>query len=327
VPLQLVMFGSGEFALPTFRALVGSCHHVAALVTQPDRSGRGHHRHVNVMKAAALAAGIEVWQPGRANSPDSLARLESYRGDIFVVAAYGQILSASLLALPRLGAINLHASLLPRYRGAAPVQYAVWNGETHTGVTIFQIVSQLDAGPILSSVETEIGREETAGELELRLAELAAPLTLQTLDELDRGGTRPTPQDPSLVTLAPKITKHHGLIDWAQDSSRVVCQIRAMQPWPMAYAFLRRGQQPPLRVLVLSARIPSDTMPGSWELASPGDIVPSDPRKLMVRTGTGVLEIMRLQPAGKRAMSAAEFLRGYPLTLADRFGNLTESPV
>jgi methionyl-tRNA formyltransferase len=315
------MLGTGRFALPAFRALLASSHAVAALVTQPDRAGRGHHRHVNVMKEAALAAGIDVGQPDRANSPESLAWLQACHADVFVVAAYGQILSAKLLALPRLGAINLHASLLPRYRGAAPIQHAIWKGETRTGVTIFQIVPQLDSGPILGTVETAIGPEETAGELELRLAELAAPLTLQALEQLERGSARPVLQDPSLVTLAPKITKEQGLIDWTRSSPQVACQIRAMQPWPMPYSFLRRGHQSPMRTLVLSARIPSDTMAVGWEQAAPGDVVPADSKRLLVRTGTGLLEITQLQLAGKRPMSAAEFLCGHPLTQADRFAS------
>jgi methionyl-tRNA formyltransferase len=273
------------------------------------------------MKEAALPAGIDIWQPDRVNSPESLARLQACHADVFVVAAYGQILSAKLLGLPRLGAINLHASLLPRYRGAAPIQHAIWNGETRTGVTIFQIVPQLDAGPVLGAIETTIHPEETAGELELRLADLAAPLTLQTLEQLERGVARPVPQDPSFVTLAPKITKSEGLIDWTRSSPQIACQVRAMQPWPMPYSFLRRGQQFPLRTLVLCVQGVESAMSGGCEAAAPGDIVPADPQRLLVRTGSGLLEITQLQPAGKRPMAAADFLRGHPLARGDRFGS------
>jgi methionyl-tRNA formyltransferase len=314
------MLGTGRFALPTFRALLHSSHHVTALVTQPDRTGRGHHHHVNVMKEAAMARHIDVCQPDRANSPDSLARLESFRADVFVVAAYGQILSARLLALPGLGAVNLHASLLPAYRGAAPIQYAVWNGETRTGVSIFQIVPELDAGPILGTVETQISSQETAGDVESRLAELAAPLTLRVLDQLESGSVQPVPQDPSLVTLAPRITKDQGLIDWTRSSPQVACQVRAMQPWPMPYTFLHRDARPPLRTLMLTVRIADESFPCGCEQFTPGDIVPARSVQLLVRTGTGILEIVQLQPAGKRPMSAADFLRGHPLAPGDRFG-------
>lgn len=322
MPLRLVMLGTGGFALPTLRSLLGSSHTVAALVTQPDRVGRGHHHHVNVMKEAALAAGIDVWQPDRANSPESLERLKSCNADVFVVAAYGQILSAQLLALPRLGAINLHASLLPRYRGAAPVQYAIWNGEQRTGASIFQIVPQLDAGPVLGAVETEIGPEETSGELELRLADLASALTLQVLVRLEHGTAEPVAQDLAHVSLAPKITKEQGLIDWSRSSEQVACQVRAMQPWPMPYSFLQRGRHAPLRVLVLIVRPIGEVPAAGWDHAAPGDVVPVETGRLLVRTGTGLLEIARLQPAGKRPMSATEFLRGHPLAQGDRFGPL-----
>ncbi len=331
MPMRLVMLGTGRFAVPTFRALLASSHTVLALVTQPDRIGRGHHDHANVMKETARGARVAVWQPERVNSAESLEHLKSFDADLFVVAAYGQILSSKLLALPRLGAINLHASLLPRYRGAAPIQHAIWNGETRTGVTVFQIVPQLDAGPILGTVETDVGSDETSGELESRLAELAAPLTLHTLEQLERGTARSVSQDPSLVTLAPRITKDQGLINWSLSSAHIACQVRAMQPWPMPFSFLIQGQHAPRRMLILNVRHPDNVAPTTWEHAVPGDVIPlnATPGRLMVRTGHGLLEITRLQPAGKRPMAASEFLRGHPLTRGDRFvstGNSPDSP-
>ena len=316
MPLRLLMMGTGEFAAPAFRALCDSSHQVVGLVTQPDRTGRGHHHHVNVMKDLALERDIEVFQPERANTDESLQRLKNFGADLFVVAAYGQILSARLLAIPRLGAINLHASLLPKHRGAAPIHYAILNGETRTGVTIFQIEPQLDAGLILGQVATEIGPDETTGDLLPRLAELAAPLTLQVIDDLEHGRARPIAQDPSEVTLAPKMPKELGLIDWTRPAPRIGCHVRAMQPWPMPYTFLHHSGQPPLRLLLLRVR---PAGPGNSD-AAPGTVIAAASGSLVVQTGDGGLEILELQPSGKRRMSIAEFQRGHPLHPGDRFG-------
>ncbi len=316
MPLRLLMMGTGEFALPAFRALCESQHEVVGLVTQPDRTGRGHHRHVNVMKEFALERGIEVFQPERANAEDSLQRLREFGADLFVVAAYGQILSAKLLSIPRLGAINLHASLLPKYRGAAPIHYAILNGETRTGVTIFQIEPKLDAGLILGQGETPIGPDETTGDLLPRLAELSAPLTLRVIDDLEHGRGTPLPQDPDGVTLAPRMPKEMGLIDWSAPAQRVRCHIRAMQPWPMPFTFLHQEGKPPLRLLVLRVQ---PTEQGGDESA-PGTVLSADGGRLVVQTGDGAVEIQELQPAGKRPMAASEFLRGHAVRPGDRFG-------
>jgi methionyl-tRNA formyltransferase len=197
VPLRLIMMGTGTFALPTFQALIESAHEVVALVTQPDRVGRGHHHHPHPMKDAALEAGIPVLQPEKVNRPEVLEQLTSFGPDLFVVAAYGQILSPDLLEIPRLGAVNVHGSLLPKYRGAAPIQYAIWHGETETGLTLFQLEPKLDAGPILGMVKTPIGPKETAGELHDRLAAIAPPLTLEVLRGLETGEIQRRPQTPA----------------------------------------------------------------------------------------------------------------------------------
>ena len=317
MPLRLLMMGTGEFAVPAFRALCDSPHDVAALVTQPDRTGRGHHHHVNVMKDLALERSVDVFQPERANAEESLQRLHHFGADLFVVAAYGQILSARLLAIPRLGAINLHASLLPKYRGAAPIHYAILNGETRTGVTIFQIEPKLDAGLILGQIDTEIGPDETTGDLLPRLAELAAPLTLQVIDDLEHSRARPIPQDPSEVTLAPKMPKELGLIDWGQPAARISCHVRAMQPWPMPYTFLHQPGKPPLRLLLLRVRL----VAGEKHASPPGTVIDADAGRIVVQTGDGGLEILELQPSGKRRMTIDEFQRGHAIRSGDRFGN------
>lgn len=314
MPLRIAMMGTGEFALPAFRSLLESPHSVVGLVTQPDRTGRGHHQHVNPLKELALERGVPVLQPEKASSPESLDQLRALNADLYVVAAYGQILSTKLLQNPRLGAINLHGSLLPKYRGAAPIQYAVWNGETRTGVTIFQIVRELDAGPILGMVETDIGPSETSGELHDRLAELSVPLMLRVIDDIEQGRATPAPQDAALATFAPRIPKEAGNIDWSQSADQIGWHVRAMQPWPMPFTFLHRSGSSPLRVLVPEVAV------GPAASASPGSVLDAPPGRLFVATGNGAVEIVQIQPSGKRPMEAAEFLRGNPLGNEARFG-------
>lgn len=316
--LRLVMMGTGNFAVPTFQGLYESPHEVVGLVTQPDRTGRGHHHHVNPMKHLAEAHGTPVFQPERANSEDSLARLREFAADLFVVAAYGQILSADLLSIPRLGAINVHASLLPKYRGAAPVNYAILRGEVETGVTIFQIDPRLDAGPMLARIATPIGPKETAGELEQRLASLAVAPTLEVIDQLESGTTRPLPQERTQVTKAPRMPKQMGEIDWSQSSSRVEWHIRAMQPWPKPFTFLHQNERDPLRTLILD--VDPAALPQNAESLSPGEVAAVDEGELLVRTGDGAVAIRQIQPAGKRAMSVADFLHGHAVTVGDWFG-------
>jgi methionyl-tRNA formyltransferase len=306
------MMGTGTFALPTFRALLASGHQMAALVTQPDRVGKGHHQHINPLKEIALEAGVAVFQPDRANAPESLDTLQSFNADLYVVAAYGQILSAPLLSIPRLGAINLHGSLLPKYRGAAPVQYAVWKGEKESGVTIFQIEPKLDAGPILGVVKTPIGSKETSGELHDRLAELAAPLTLQILEELECGTVVKTFQDQALVTKAPRLEKQQGLINWKQTSEEIGWHIRGMQPWPMPFTYLHLSGRRPMRILILD--VDPVEVGGLASDSRPGQILSSEAGELIVKTGDAAVRVNRLQPAGKRVMETAEFLRGTPVT-------------
>jgi methionyl-tRNA formyltransferase len=313
---RLVMMGSGDFAVPAFRALLASRHAVVALVTQPQRTGPGRHRHVeNPMKSLAEARGIPVLQPERIKAPEAIAAVAEIKPDLLVVAAYGQILPARLLAASRLGGINLHASLLPKYRGAAPVNWAIYHGETRTGVTVIEMLPQLDAGPILAQREVEIAPDETAGQLEARLAELGAPLVAETVDQLEAGTAQRRPQDPDQVTLAPKLDKSDGLIDWSRRSAEIVNHVRAMQPWPSAFTFWFHESEPPQRLLILRARaILTPTGP------APGTVVAAEGDRIEVATGGGALAIERLQAAGKRATTAAEFLRGHPIKPGDRFG-------
>ncbi|MEO2036507.1 MAG: methionyl-tRNA formyltransferase [Planctomycetaceae bacterium] len=314
MPLRIVLLGTGSFALPAFRALIESEHDVAAVCTQPDRTGRGHHRHVNQVKVLAEENGIPVRQPVRVNEQNVLDQLRGFAADVFIVAAYGQILKPEFLAIPRLGAFNLHGSLLPRHRGAAPVQYSIWKGDKDAGVTIFRIEPALDSGPIVGHVAISILARETSGELMHRLAELSGPLTLEVVSRLESGTAEFEPQEQSLVTLSPKIGKDDGIIDWSQSATEIDCQIRAMQPWPKATTTLHSGGTTLRCILVAAVPLEDATT------KEPGAVVESG-RRLLIATGLGVLEIVRIQPQGKQEMDGAAFVNGYRVTADSQFGS------
>jgi methionyl-tRNA formyltransferase len=316
--------GTGSFAEPTFAALLAGPHEVAGLVTQPDRptgKERGSTRQAHRgMKELAQDRAIAVLQPESINTPEGVAALRALRPDLLLVAAYGQILANEVLATATQGGINVHASLLPKYRGAAPINWAIYHGETHTGVTIIRMSVHLDAGDILAQQSVEILPDETAGELETRLGPLGAQLAVEVVKRIASGEPVPgVKQDRSLVTRAPKLTKEHGLINWSRPAVAVCNQVRAMQPWPTAYTYLHREGQAPLRVIVLKVRALA-----VWrsEAAGVGAVVGEElGTRLAVRAGAGEwVEILELQPAGKRRMSAAEFRRGNPLPPGTRVG-------
>lgn len=316
-PLRIVLLGTGNLALPVLRSLYESPHEVAGLVTQPERTGRGHHQHQNPLKEVALEHATPVFQPEDVNAADSLARLREFAADVFVVAAYGQILSDEILAMPRLGCINVHASLLPKYRGASPIHQAILNGDRETGITIIQLEPALDAGPILDIEKLEIRPDETTGELEQRLAELAVPVTLRAIEAIAQGRARGTPQDPAGVTRARKLKKQQGAIDWSQPAEQIERHVRAMQPWPTAFTFLLQEGRAPLRLIVLRVRPAQDSE--FSRQSAPGTVVYSDSERLVVQTGRGTVDILSLQPEGKRVMEAPEFLRGARIQPGDRF--------
>ena len=309
--MRIVMMGTGTFAEPTFEAMLASGHQVVGLVTQPDRAGgekRGSTRQVGKgMKEIALERSIPVFQPESINTPEGVQQLKAWQPDLLVVAAYGQILSKDVLATTGHGGINVHASLLPKYRGAAPVAWAIWNGEVETGVTIIRMSVQLDAGDMLAQEKLAIGPEETTGEVEARLAPVGARLALAVINQWAIG--MPVPgmkQDKSQATKAPKLTKEHGLIDWSCPADAVCHQIRAMHPWPTAYTFLHRSGQEPLRVIVHRAK------PATESAGVPGAVQTTSDGRLLVAVGSGqTVEVLEMQPAGKRRMPAGEFLRGH----------------
>jgi methionyl-tRNA formyltransferase len=320
------MMGTGTFARPTFEAILAETGaRVVGLVTQPDRDGgqqRGSTRLTGAtLKDIAIEHGLEVYQPESVNTPEGVAQLDAWQPDLLVVAAYGQILKNEILQAARWGGINVHGSLLPRYRGAAPVAHAILNGETMTGVTIIRMTTGLDAGDMLAQDSLEIGPEETAGELEGRLAPLGAKLALEVIRRAASvsglSALPATKQDPSLVTKAPKLKKENGLIDWTQSAERIACHVRAMPPWPTAYTFLHHLDKPALRVIV--QKVKAMNQPPTNGPHAPGAIAVLA-GSLCVNCGMGWIEIAELQPAGKKAMTAAEFLRGHPVQDGDWFG-------
>lgn len=312
--VRIVFLGTGRLAQPVFEALCQSPHSVCGLVTQPDRFGPGQKAHANPLKEIALARGMPVLQPDRIKTPDAVAQLRALNAELFVVAAYGQILSREILDMPRLGTINVHASILPQYRGATPIHAAVLNGDAEAGVTIIRLVPQLDAGPMLGMVRTLIGFSETTGELEARLAELAVPLTREVVQHLADGTATSIEQEHSRATHVGKLTKADGLIDWSKSAVQVERHLRGMQPWPGPFTSLQLPGKPPLRMQMLSATV-VDGQPHSL----PGAVIAVDANAFAVQCGQGALRIERVHPDGKRPMTVAEFLRGRKVTIGDRF--------
>jgi len=320
--MRIVMMGTGTFAEPTFQALLAGRHEVVGLVTQPDRAigqERGSTRQTGAsLKQIALEHPVPVFQPESVNTAEGVARLEEFRPDLLVVAAYGQILSNDVLAVAPLGGINVHASLLPKYRGAAPIAWAIYHGEKRTGVAIIRRSVRLDACDIRAQEAIDILPDETAGELEARLAPLGARLAVEIVEKLAQGPVAGLPQDKSQVTKAPKLKKENGIIDWSREAKQVCNQIRAMQPWPTAYTFLHREGHPPLRLILcrgVAARTSGTTS------SPPGSVLGDDSSGLYVAAGGGSkVKVFELQPAGKRRMNAIEFLRGHPPRPGDHFG-------
>jgi methionyl-tRNA formyltransferase len=323
--LRLVVMGTGPFAVPMFESLRASPHAIAAVVTRPDRAAAGRRPPPNPMRTAAVAAGVPVLDPERINDDAARAGIARLAADLLVVCDYGQILSPEVLALAPLGGINLHGSLLPRHRGAAPVQWAILEGDPITGVSVIHMTPALDAGAVIAVRSTPIIRWETAPQLEHRLAELGAGAVLEAIERLQAAvavraaGDSPaaclsvgTPQDPARVTRAPRLTKADGIVDWSLPAGRIERMRRALEPWPRTATFLARGAgEPPLR-LVLEDVAEVDDAAVATQQAAPGTVVSADEHGIVVACGAGTaLVITRLVPEGRRGMSAAEFLRGH----------------
>ena len=311
--MVVVFFGTPQFAVPTLRRLLDSTHSVAGVITQPDRPrGRGQKITHAPVKALALERGIPVYQPDRLKPPEVADTLRGWQADLGVVAAYGRIIPEHLLTIPRLGMINVHASLLPKYRGAAPVHRAVINGDSQTGVTIMRVVKELDAGGMFAKVTRPIRPDETSDVVETALSEMGAELLVTVVDQLVSGTAREEPQDDAQATYAPRLTKEEGLIDWTRSASEIHNRIRGLYPWPHAYTFFKAT-----RLIVLRSEVATT----GATAASPGTILRVTSEAIHVATGDGELAMRDVQPEGRRAMRAHDFLLGHRLAAGETFAN------
>jgi methionyl-tRNA formyltransferase len=307
--LRIAFFGTSEFAVPALRALAGSGHKVVPVIAAPAQpSGRGRKLVPSPVEQEARALGLSVLTPKDPNDPAFVAELKSQGPDVAVLAAYGYILKPPLLTLPALGFLNIHPSLLPRYRGAAPIQRAILAGEQQTGVTVIVLSEQVDAGDIIEQEAVPVGPDETAGDLSQRLADAGARLVLDALTQFGTGTATRTPQGPGLITRAPKITKAERNIDWRESAQGIHNRIRALSPEPGAVTSFRQK-----RVVLLRSRVHSTP-----DMGEPGQLLVRH-SGLVVATGSGAVEITEIKPEGKRAQTGQDFRNGHRLVAGERF--------
>lgn len=301
---RILFMGTPDFAVPVLKSLVAGPDEVVAVVTQPDREkGRGKRLSPPPVKTAALQAGLPVLQPTKIKTQEFRDTLAAFRPDLAVVVAYGRILPPSLLELPPLGCINVHGSLLPKYRGAAPIQWAVIKGETEVGVTVMRMDEGMDTGDILLPASLTAVPEETAGSLFVKLADLGAQTLLKALDLLRQDALTPVPQDQSRATLAPMLNKEDGLMDWSRPAAELHCRIRGLDPWPTAYSFLE-GKR--FRFFV------PEVIPDSSG-APPGTLLEASRKGLLIATGQQAILVREIQPEGGKRMTVEAYICGHPL--------------
>ncbi|NQU20051.1 MAG: methionyl-tRNA formyltransferase [Candidatus Nealsonbacteria bacterium] len=315
--MRLIMVGTGPFGVPTFRGLFETNHTVVALVTAPIRRRRGKPMSpVSSIRDVAHEHGVPILDPEDVNTSDSQLNLCEYKADLSIVCDYGQILSADVLAATRWGGVNLHGSLLPKYRGAAPINWAIYHGDLETGVTVIHMTPQVDAGPCIAQANIEIDPDETAVELENRLSEMGAWLMRRAIDSIQEGRLEALPQDASAACNARRLKKSDGVIDWSRSAVAIKNQVRAFEPWPKTFTYWHRPPGRPVR-LILGPIAVVDSLDAD---VTPGAVVRCDGGKLVVATGRQAVRIESVQPAGKRMLSAEEFLRGYHVQPGERFG-------
>lgn len=315
--MRLLFFGSPDFSVPTLRILHRDGHDIALVVTRPDRPrGRGREPAATAVKKAAAELGLEVYQPETVNSEAAVERLRRAEADLGVVIAYGEILSRNVLATTERGFINVHASLLPDYRGAAPINWAVMRGEETTGVSVIRMSPELDAGPILATRQVGIGPEETAGQLHDRLAEVGAEAAADVVNRLEEGAPiqgRPQPEEGGF--FARKLTKEDGLVEWSRKAEDIRNRVRGLNPWPGAYSYLESDDG---QVRVELLRVETAEPDGDGE--PPGTVLRADDEAgIVVQAGEGAVRLAELKPAGGRAMSDVDFLHGHSVQPGDRF--------
>ena len=303
--MRIVFMGTPEFAVPSLKALVEAGYEISGVFTQPDKpKNRGMKLQASPVKEYALSVGLSVFQPVKMRDGEALAILRRLKPDLIAVAAYGKILPVDILELPPLGCVNVHSSLLPKYRGAAPINWAILSGEDETGVTIQRMAEGVDTGDILAQARTPIDIEENAAQLTARLAQIGAELLAETVRELETGLARATPQDESQASHAPMLSKELSPMDWGKTARQLHDQVRGLYPWPSAVAVLDGIRCKIIRTALLEKE--TDQRPGT--------VLQADKKGLRVACGDGkVLEILELQPDGKKSMSATAFLMGHPI--------------
>lgn len=303
--MRIVFMGTPDFAVPSLKALVEAGHEICGVFTQPDKpKNRGMKLQAPPVKEYALSAGLSVFQPAKMRDGEALEILRALKPDLIAVAAYGKLLPVDILELPRLGCVNVHSSLLPKYRGAAPINWAILNGEDETGVTIMYMAEGMDTGDILAQAKTPIDINENAAQLFARLADMGARLLVDTVAGLEAGKIKPIPQDSAKATHAPMLSKEQSPLDWTRTARQLHDQVRGLYPWPAAAAVLDG-----IRCKVLCTALTEETT-GSI----PGTVLQADKKGLRVACGDGgVLDILELQPDGKKAMAASAFLLGHPV--------------
>lgn len=310
--MRVIFMGTPEFSVGTLQAIYEAGHEVCLVVTQPDKpKGRGHAMQYTPVKEYAMEKGIEVFQPTRIREAEAVEKLKSYQADIIVVVAFGQILSKDILEMCPYGCINVHASLLPKYRGAAPIQWVIIDGEKESGVTIMQMNEGLDTGDMISKVVVPIEEKETGGSYHDKLALAGAKLCVETMKEMESGSAVRTPQEDAASCYAKKLTKELGLIDFKREAVEIERLIRGLNPWPSAYTSLD-GKT--LKVWQ------ADVIEKEYE-GKPGMIVEKTKKSLIVKTAKGALAITELQLAGKKRMTTESFLLGYPVETGVMLGN------
>jgi methionyl-tRNA formyltransferase len=309
--MRIVFMGTPEFAVPSLEALLRADDQVVGVVSQPDRpKGRGQQLVAPPVKLVAARAGIPVLQPLKIRTPEFLQALSDWKPDLIAVAAYGRILHTPILRLPPMGCVNVHGSLLPKYRGAAPVQWAVINGETETGITTMLMDEGMDTGPMLLQEKLDILPDDTAGTLAPRLAELGGRLLVDTITQLKAGTLMPKKQDDAQVTMAPLLKKEDGLIDWTMGATSLANRVRGLSPWPGAYTFLG-DERWNIWKAVSTREATTDT---------PGTIVTVNKHSILVATGEGLLDIREIQTANSKRMSVSQFLAGHRVTTGMQLG-------
>lgn len=314
--MRIVFMGTPAFAVPSLQALVQATYKVVGVVTQPDRpKGRGQAMEPPPVKVWALARGLPVIQPTRMKDPDFLRQLSEWHPDLIAVTAFGRILPKAILDLPPLGCVNVHGSLLPKYRGAAPIQWALIQGESETGITTMFMDEGMDTGNMLLRQPVAIEPDETAAELADRLAKVGGALLVETLHRLEAQSVTAQPQDHTQATYAPLLKKEDGVIDWSQSSTDIANRIRGLCPWPGSYTFYQQQ-----RLIIWKGRVAGREEPVGSDGQPPGTVLAVGPTSFWVATGDGGVEVLEVQPANKKRMSVEHFLQGHALHVNEVFG-------